>query len=292
MSQSIEYYYDIIVAEKQTMANLTGLQPGVDTAQTLLADVTTKSRVARWRLWVWCVAVAMYSFDVLFDLFKIDLEDIAQQSRYGQLPWYESVSKNYQQGYNLVWSNNAFRYSIVDETAKVVKLAAAVELVTGPSSVVSLKVAKLTGSDPAPLDATEKAAFEAYIKKIKPAGIVVTVITDVADELRLYMKIGYDPLVLSATGESLLTPGTFPVADVINTFIKTLPFNGTLELCNLVDAIQAVFGVNSVYVTNASARYGANPFIVFTERYQANAGYLTIEAGTPLSTSITYEANV
>ena len=290
MAKSIAYYYDIIVTEKQTMSNLTGLQPSVDTAQTLLSDVTTTSRVARWRLWVWCVAVAMYSFDVLFDLFKIDLEAIAQSSRFGALPWYVTIAKSYQEGYNLVWVGNAYQYSVVNVPSQIITFAAAVELVTGPSALVNLKVAK--GITPVPLSGTEIAAFKAYIQKIKPAGIVVTVISDVADDLRLFVDIGYDPLVLSAAGESLITPGTLPVQDAVNLFIQSLPFNGIMELDKLVDTVQVVFGVNNVYITSASARYGANPYLVFTERYTPNAGYLAIDSGTPLSSSINYIANV
>src|ERR1019366_6876223 len=233
MSHSISYYYDIIVTEKQTMSNLTGLQPSVDTSQTLLADVTTTSRVARWRLWVWCVAVAMYSFDVLFDLFKIDLQKIADSSRFGALPWYVAIAKSYQKGYNLVWVGNAYQYSVVDVPSQIITFAAAVELVTGPSALVNLKVAK--GTTPVPLSGTEIAAFTAYIQKIKPAGIVVTVISEVADDLRLFVDVGYDPLVLSATGESLITPGIFPVQDAINLFIQSLPFNGVMELDTLVE---------------------------------------------------------
>lgn len=292
MAKDIAYFYDIIVAEKQTMSNLNGLQPSVDTSQKLLSDVTTKSRVARWRLWVWCVAVCIYAFYVLFDLFKIELEDIAQNSRFGQLPWYAEIAKEYQHGYNLVWINNSYQYSVVDEAAKIIKLSAADEIITGASAVVNLKVAKLISNTPTPLDATESAAFFAYIKKKKPGGIVVRVITDDGDDLQLFIKAGYDPLVISATGESLLLPGTFPVQDAINLFIKNLPFNGSLELCDLIDSIQKIYGITSAYVTNASARYGSNAFVPFLDRYKANAGFLVIFSGTPLNTSITYQANV
>jgi hypothetical protein len=292
MARSIAYWYDIIDAEKRTMSNLTGLQPNVDTSQALLVDVTTKSRVARWRLWMWCVAVCAYSVDVLFDLFKLDLEAIAQRSRYGSLPWYVAIAKEFQYGYNLIWNNNQFEYALVDEASKVVKLAAATEVVVGTSVIINLKVSELISGTPAPLNSAKLLAFQQYVAQRKPAGIVVHIISDNADDLRLYVKVGYDPLVLSATGESLLTPGVYPVEDSVQFYIQNLKYDGVLELCELVDMIQKVYGVNSAYVLDAQARYGANAFVPFAERYESNAGYLTIDPSNLLSATLTYAADV
>ena len=292
MARSITYWYDIIIAEKNTMSNLNSLQPNVDSSQALLSDVTTTSKIARWRLWVWCVAVSAYAVDVLFDLQKIELEAISLRSRFGTLPWYVWTAKNFQYGDPLpdplVWENNQYVYSPIVPEHRIIKMAAAIEA----GNTVNLKVAKLVGTVTTKLDITEKTAFVSYMTdatKVKPAGVVVNVISDDPDDLRLYVTIKYDPLVMMATGELLALPGVFPVNDKINKFIADMPFNGVLELCNLVDVIQSATGVVSVYITDAQARYGANPFVSFPERYLANAGYLIIDVGTPLNTSITYE---
>ncbi|MCK6648721.1 MAG: hypothetical protein L6Q66_03605 [Bacteroidia bacterium] len=292
MARTITYWYDVMDAERQTMASLSSLEPNINTAQSLLSDVKTTSKVARWRLWFWCVAALAYAIDVLFDQTKSELETIAANSRYGTLPWYVSISKEYQAGYSLNWSGTRFEYLAIDDAAKIVKRAAAVEIATSTISIVNLKVAKLSGTTPAALSAAEKSAFAAYIAQVKPAGVAVNIISDNPDDLRLFLSIDYDPLVLTASGESIATPGVFPVEVAVNDYISNLPFNGSLELDDLIDAVQNAVGVVNAYVTNAEARYGANPFVTFTQSYSSNAGHLKIDVATPLNSSITYIANV
>jgi hypothetical protein len=284
MARSIQYWYDIIIAEKNSMSNLNTLQPNIDSAQTLLTDVTSTSKVARWRLWVWAFATCAYTLDVLFDLFKLELEDISKKSRYGTLPWYVYTAYSYQHGDSLVYQNNQYEYASINPANQIVKRAAAQE----SGNTVNLKIAKLSGANLVPLTNIEKAAFIAYIDQRRPAGVTVNVISEAADELRLFLKVNYDPLVLTSTGELISSPGTYPVETVINNYLKALPFAGILELCFLVDEIQRAFGVSTCYITSASARYGSNPFVVFPEKYSPNAGYLTIDPSTPLSTTTVY----
>lgn len=288
MARSITYWYDVIITEKNTMSNLNGLLPAIDSSQKLLTDLNSKSKVARWRLWVWCVSVAAYTLDVLFDLFKIDLEDLVVRNRFGQLPWYVYIAKSYQHGYSLSWINNRYQYNAVDEAARIIKRAAAEE----NGEVINLKFAKVESGVTVPCNLTEKNAFKSYVEKVKPAGVDINYISEYPDDLKLFISVLYDPMVLTNSGESILTPGVFPVEDSINNFIGELTFNGTLELCFVNDSIQKSSGVVSSYVTNAQARYGANPFVAFPERYVSNAGHLAIHAGSPLNSTITYTANV
>jgi len=292
MARPISYWYNIIIAEKNTLSNLNDLQPNIDSNQQLLDDLTTPSRVEDWRLWVWCVAVCCYTLDSLLDLFKLELAILARNARIGQLNWYIDVCLNfYQDGYSLIWQNNEFQYTAIVPTARVVKIAAAEE----NGNQVLLKVAKYSGSNIVPLNTSELFRLDKFwngtypfFPGFKPAGITVSIISDVPDDLKLYLKVNYNPLVLTATGESIINPGVFPVEDVVNTYIKNLPFNAFLELCLLVDKIQLVSGVNSAYVLNAEARYGSNPFVAFLERYKAYAGHMAIFSGTPINTTITY----
>lgn len=287
MARSIQYWYDYMAAEKNTLPSLNVLQPNIDNHQTLLTDVTSTSKVARWRLMLWVVAACAYAVDVVFDLTILNLEKLAQNSRFGTLPWYVNQSLTYQHGDALVFQNNEFQYPVLDLTKRIIERAAAQE----NGNTVNVKVAKLVANVPTKLDVAQKAAFTAYIAKIKPAGIKVNVISDDPDELKLFLKINFDPLLLSNTGELLTTSGVFPVNNAVNDYLKNLNFNfnGTLELCDLIDKIQAATGVKSAYVISASARFGANPFVLFTERYQANAGHMIIDSTSPLTATVTYQ---
>lgn len=288
MARPITYWYDKIVTEKNTFSSLSALTPNVDNAQTLLNDVTTSSRVARWRLWVWAVAACTYALDVVFDLALIAFEALSKKSRFGTLPWYVSKAYEWQFGDTLVYQNNEYQYATINTLTQIIKRAAAQE----NGNIVNIKVAKLVGGVPTKLNATEKAAYIAYVNKIKPAGITVNIISDDPDEVRLYVKVIFDPLLVDNTGQDLTTPGSYPIRDAINTFLLTLNdnFTGTLELCDLIDAIQKAKGAKFAYMIQASARYGANPFLIFTERYHSNAGHMIIDATNPLSSTITYQS--
>ena len=286
MARSPQYWYDYMIAEKQTNSNLNKLVPNPDTNQTLLNDLTTPSKVADWRLWIWVVATCAYALDVVFDLALIAFEELSKSSRFGTLPWYINKAYEFQYGNSLVFQNNEFQYATVTPANQIIKRAAAQE----NGNIVNIKIAKLVANVPAKLNPTEKTAADTYFNTIKPAGITLNIISDDPDELRLYIKVNYDALVLDNLGQLLTASGTFPVEDTINNFLQSVIFDGTLELCNLIDQVQATIGVKSAYILAASARYGANPYTTFTERYYPNAGHMKIDPTTPLSTTLSYQA--
>lgn len=284
MARSIEYWYNVMIAEKNTYSNLNGYQPTIDDAQTLITDLKSTSKVARWRIAFWVVATCAYAVDVIHDLAIITMEALAAKSRYGTLPWYVTVAKEFQYGDALVLIDDEWKYATINDANKRVKLAAAQE---GPG-IVNLKIANIISGVKQPILTAEYNAFVAYVNKKKPAGITINVINALADDLSLQLTVNYDPLVLTSTGELINTPGLFPVMDAIALYLESLDFNGGFELMSLVDFVQAQKnkGVVSAYVTGASARYGANLFVPFPQRYFPNSGYLTLHS----SSVITYNA--
>jgi hypothetical protein len=273
-----------MIAEKNTMSSLNNLQPNVDTSQTLLTDVTSESKVGRWRLMLWAVATCAAAVDIIFDLQIIILEALSKKSRYGTIPWYIQQAYDFQYGDTLVWQNNQWQYATVTPANQIIKRAAAQEL----GNLVNIKLAKLSGGIPTKLNSTEFTAASAYYAKKKPAGIQLNIITDDPDELILYTKINFDALLLDNTGQLLSSPGTYPAIDAINNFLTNVIFDGTFELCDYIDALQKATGVKSAYIISASGRYGANPFVSFTERYYPNSGHMKISVANPLTSTLTY----
>lgn len=268
------------------MGTINSLQPSVDNYQTLLADLKSSSKVARWRLMLAVVATVAYAVEVVVHLATLNLIELSKNTRFGTPPWFVDQALKFQYGDTLVFLNDQYKYAVIDETKCIIKRAACDE----NGNTVLMKVAKLVSGVPTKLDALELAAYEAFVAKTKPPG-KVDVISDDADEVRLYLKIVYDPLLLDNTGQLISSPGTYPVNDAVTNFISNLNvynFNGSLELATLCDAIQAAPGVKFPYVLSASARYGTNPFNVFTERYKANAGHLVVDPTQPLSSTVTY----
>ena len=288
MARSITYWYDVIIAEKNNAPSLNTLQPNVDSAQTLLTDVTTTSKVARWRFWVWAVAACAYALDVVFDLALMEFEQLARRSRYATLAWYVQKAYEFQYGDSLVDQNNEFQYPVVNTANQIIKRAAAQEA----GNIVNIKIAKLVGNIPAKLTVPEKAAATAYFEKIKAAGVELNIISDDPDDLRLYVKINFDPLVLDSTGQLLDNPGVYPAEDATVEFIKSVGFNGKFENCEYIDKLQSARGIESAYIIDTYGRYGANPFVSFAERYYPNAGHMRIDLAAPLQSTFTYAANV
>jgi hypothetical protein len=187
-------------------------------------------------------------------------------------------------GDSLTRNGVQYTYPIITPANQIIERAA----VNDVAGQVRIKVAKLSGGLPIKLTTTELTAFQAYITQIKFAGTNVDVISRAADLLKIAYNVKYDPLVLSATGELLSTPGVFPVVDAINAYIQELPFDGILNLTKLTDAIQVAQGVIDPVIQSSEAKFGALAYFPIVDNYNADAGHMLIDPAFPLSTQITY----
>lgn len=290
MARSVNQIYQQLVSEKNTQPHISALQPNVDDEQTLLADLNTPSKVANWRLIFYIVAVAQWIEETLWDIFLKEVEDIAAASRPGTALWYQEQAFKFQYGDLLVWNPTLLKYEYnpVDVTKQIVKRCAVVE----GGGFLRIKVAKLVSGVVTPLTSPELAAFDQYVQDVKFAGTDTIVSSSLPDLLRMNLKIYYNALKIAANGSFLSNPAVFPIEDAINNYVASLPFNGILELSELVDAIQAVDGVEDVILNSAEARYASLAYAAIVERYLSNAGYLIVDPLYPLNTSITYQAYV
>jgi hypothetical protein len=289
MSRTISEIYDAIILEKESNPALTVLDPNAgETASALLAELTSNSKVAIWRLIFWIVSVSIWSLENIFDLFKIEILALGETLVTGTSRWYWKKCFEYQHGDVLVWNSTTsrFEYATTNTAIQIIKRSAVVDL----TGLVKIKVAKLSSGSPVSLDNTELTAFTYYMNLIKFAGTNIEVISLDADLLRVELTVVIDRLVLLSTGESIANAGTFPVEDSINTYISELPFDGTLSLTALIDAIQKTSGVVNPVLTLATAKplTGTHLTIDPVNGYNASAGYLAVDPSFPLNTSITY----
>lgn len=288
MGRSIAEIYDSLIAEKNSQSALNDLEPGVDNAQTLLSDVASGSRVADWRLWLWLFSFGIFVLEAFWDIFKTELDDKINSAPVATKLWYQKKALEFQYGDTLVWLDNKYQYAVIDPTKQIVKRASVID----GGGQVTFKVAKLVGSVVTKLSIAEKAAFTQYINMIKIAGTQSIIVTDDPDLLKIAYTVFYDPLVLASDG-SLLTDGAvFPVEDAINTYISTLDFNADMILTKLTDTLQLATGVVDPVLTLAEAKFGSNPYATVNVKYNAYAGHMIVDAAFPLSTQITYTANV
>lgn len=243
---------------------------------TLSPLLTSTSKTAVWRLFAYIVAVCAWTLEQLFDIFKTDIDEQISAKKPHSLRWYAEIAKAFQYGYDLVDEADYYDNTGIDDdvvaASKIVSYAAVVEQTRG----VRIKVAKTVDTDLAALASGELDSFSDYMKKIKDAGVKLQITSGPADSLRLVLRIRYNPLVLNSAGARIDGTTATPVRDAIRAHLLNLPFNGVFSVQKLVDAIQAVEGVNDMNVDGCYTKYGLLNFSSVNISIVPDAGYLRI----------------
>jgi hypothetical protein len=295
MARTIQEIYNEAITEKENLTSLDALVPNPDTAQTLLSDLSSTSKVAIWRLFVWLVSFLIWTHEQIFAQHVIQIEETASQIVPGVARWYKNQALLFQLGYSLEWDGDKYTYSdTTSEEAvdsRIITQAAAIDV----SGQVQIKVAKGTLGSFSALSTDEKLAFDAYIELIQFAGVDIVNISAVADWLKLYYTVEYDPLVLDSEGKLLSDGATKPVEVAILNHIQALPFNSDLRITKLTDSIQEAEGVVNLVCDSAdgSSNAGSTYTDILADslnKYESYSGYMIIDTGFPLSSTITYEA--
>jgi hypothetical protein len=201
----------------------------------------TFSKVSLESIWTYIVAVSCWAVESLFDTHKSEVNALIDTLKPHSITWYTTIAKAYLFGYSLPDGETEYDTSALTDSeitsAQVVKYAKAME----KQSVVYIKVATDSGGSPAQLTTDQVNGFREYIKEVKDAGVVVQVINEPAEYFGCNLTIYYNPMVLNASGQA--TDGTYPVLELIKSFIADLPFNGEYRNVSLVDKLQAIDGV-------------------------------------------------
>ncbi|WP_314204536.1 nucleotidyltransferase [Capnocytophaga bilenii] len=259
-----------------------------------LNELNSTSKVAIWRLWVYIIAVAIWSLEKLFDQHRADIDKRLAELKPHTARWYRSKALAFQYGFDLLPDsdkfNNQGHTEEAIEASKIVKYSAVIESKNEGRLIV--KIAGEQGEQLQPITDAQKQAFEAYLQEIKDAGVRLSVVNYQPDVLHLQMKIIYDPLVLDSNGQSIIH-ATKPVEETVKSYLKRLPFNGELVLAHLIDALQQAEGVKIPHLVLAQSKnitsggsYGAFETIEISKI--PTAGYFTIDNFN----DITYVSNV
>ena len=260
----------------------------------VLESLNSTSKVAIWRLWVYIIAVAIWSLEKLFDQHRADIDKRLAELKPHTARWYRSKALAFQYGFDLLPDsdkfNNQGHTEEAIEASKIVKYSAVIESKNEGRLIV--KIAGEQSDMLQPITDAQKQAFEAYLQEIKDAGVRLSVVNYQPDILHLQMKIVYDPLVLDSNGQSIIH-ATHPVETAIKSYLKRLPFNGELVLAHLIDALQQAEGVKIPHLVLAQSKnitsggdYGAFETIEISKI--PTAGYFSIDNFN----DITYVSNV
>jgi hypothetical protein len=260
--RTIEEIYNEIIAEKESQTALEGLLPGDEDYSGLLEDITSSSKVAIWRLWAFLTAVTVWVHEQVYDVFKSEVQAIADSAPPGTPGWYQKKILEFQYGDALVYDQFQYGYAVIDESKKIITRCAVEERSDG---AVLIKVAK-GDVTPEPLDFTEKSAVESYAAKIKFAGTRLAVASLAADVLDLEYDIYYDPLITLATIQDDLQAA-------LDGFKLSVPFNGEVRITRITDVLQDVTGVVDPVFKAASGTPDGGSLVPVAIRYFPASGY-------------------
>ncbi|MGN6604571.1 MAG: hypothetical protein ACTHK8_19080 [Ginsengibacter sp.] len=290
MARTIDEIYNEMFAEAQRRATDAGRQDLLD----MLANT---SKVSWWSILFNTMSFLVWSLEKVCDGWQALINSIIGTKTPHTLRWYQTKVLAFQYGYDLVaetdtYDNSALTDDQITESL-VVKYCAVNEATVDDRRVLLIKVA---GADAngilQPLTDLQEAALNAYIAKIKDAGVYVIIYNRVADSLKTEVDVYYDPLILDENGNRLDGVAGVPVQDAANAFLLTLPFNGEFSNAAFIDALQNAYGVDNrnVFLKSIQRKIGDGAYQAVVNTFIPDAGYTQFDVVDGLK--INYVAHV
>lgn len=193
------------------------------------------SKVAEWRLWTYVIAMAIYTFELVLDLFRTEMDTLTNKITPGTIRWYAEMAYRFQNGHELIFDEKTamLYYPVNDPEARIVKIVAISEKESG----LLVKAAKLNPQGRIePLTLEEKYNFTAYIDAVKFAGVNTDVISTTEDKIRYHLQVWFDPAI----------PNTLVrqnVLNALNDFKAALGFDSMIYTQKLIDSVMSATGV-------------------------------------------------
>ena len=222
-------------------------------AQPLLAGLNSTSKVSIWGLVIYIVAVAINFLEQIMDLFRIEMQGIADKAAPGSVRWVQ-------------WQVLKFQYSAtnaqflvlntVDFTINYAPVNLALQIITQCSvatdinKVVNIKVAKQ--NPPVALVFAETSALTEYLNEKGFAGVQYSVTSASGDFFYIQADIFVDGQYTTTAKANIIT--------ALNNFMATLPFDGYVKVSSIETTILNVNGVKDVVIKSLAVRPNASSF--------------------------------
>jgi hypothetical protein len=176
--------------------------------------------------------------------------NIISNQRYGKAGYYTSKALAFQFGYSLSQDPITldYIYAVIDATAQIITQAAFVNITSGNSAQLFLKVATTdTQGNTVALTSTQLAAFNNYFVNFQIPGLPVTVISNSANILYFNAAASYYSTYDLPTLQANLTTA---LSNYKKTFTSN-NFNGVFFAGDLQDYVKAnVPGIRDFYINN------------------------------------------
>lgn len=224
------------------------------------------SKVAEWHLWVHCFAYVIYSFELIMDAFKKEMDKKAETMYTGSLAWYNEICYRFQFGHELVFNEDTaeISYKEQDENARIIKIAS----VSVIEQTLAFKIATQDENGKIiPLSEVQLLDFKNYLDVIKFAGTRTSVVSTEADSILYDINVYYEPSTPISDLEAALN-------ESLESFKTEQTFGGVIYYHKFLDAIIRVPGVTTAKI-NSLKRKGSidTEYIDIDTRSELYAGY-------------------
>jgi hypothetical protein len=268
-----------------------------------LSTINSTSATAIYTLWKGVIARVQVYLEQLFDAKRDEIEAILNQSVPPSLQWFRTKAFEFQYDATIPQVMELIdlipRYSVVDESKRIITRAGVVGVVGGS---VEVRLAK--NEPPEKLTSPELSAVQAYFISsgdgtnqavgIGYGGQVVTCVSYDPDLMQLTATITYDGKYAS----------TFPAQALaaIEGYISNVGVAATFRTNDLINAIESVDGFVDIFINELGCRSAATAFASRTKlvdadetqftSYDVIAGYMIGETtgGSTLADTLTFTA--
>lgn len=229
------------------------------------------SGVAEWRLWVYVVAAAIYTFELVLELFRQEIDTLTNKITPGTVRWYAEMCYRFQDKHELLFDEKTamLYYAKDDEPARIVKIVA----ISEKQNSLLIKAAKIDNAGKIiPLTLEEKYNFTAYIDAVKFAGVQTDVISTTEDKIRYRLQVWFDP----AMPNTLVREN---IEKALNEFKAAQGFDSMIYAQKLTDAVMATAGVITCKLVSLERKGTSDadfkPIDIFSE---LESGYFEYDA--------------
>lgn len=230
------------------------------------------------------VAACCHVLEVVFEEYVKVVDDKVSMAVVASVPWYYKMAKAFQYGDSLVLNEDTqqYGYATIDEGKLVVKYAA----VRDRGTSVQILVSGEKDGKPVALSNSVLTVFKEYMNRVKVAGVVLSIRSKNADKMVIRAKVYVDSLVINSDG-TLISDGSKPVEEAINTYLANIVYGGTFNKTKLTNAILGVEGVSDVEIGECSYMEdgGTEYTVIKGNNYTALGGCFVSEG---LSNSLSY----
>ncbi len=265
MARSIEEIYTGLIAEVRTALGI--------------PDTTALSATSIEAMLAYAFAWASNLLEKIMDAFLIDLEATLAELKPHTITWYAGIVQAFQYGYEIDSATGTYNNSaLTEEEVQASQIIAQVSLLE-KGGELQIKVAKL-GADLEPLTSAELTSLTAYMEKQKDAGVVLDLISEDADDLKMTLTAYVDPLLFNADGT--LIQGGEPVREAVESYLKQLGFNQEFTPAFLLDELSAITGVQLVSSQGIEIRTASVPYEIVGDFAIPASGYMRLASDADL----------